>query len=245
MNLARPQRIAPFAVGVAALIVLAFLPVSLPEGDDLAVSRGKQPAGQITNGTVISQEFVSTGTSVTSLGLLLGSDERAEAGAVRVTLEAQRDGQWQMLASETAQEGDQRGATFGTIAFSPPLAVTINQPLRITAQSSPADTRPVTWWVSTGFARDGFALSVNGSRRDDTLCFTIAYGRASGRLVQMLKPVWQRISIFLNPGWQVMLLFGFALIAAGLMAIAWHLFGGSGDPPPDPLMGTDPPGPAP
>ena len=241
MNLIRLRRGAPFAVGVAALIALAFLPASLPEGDDLVVSRGKQAAGQITNGTTISQELVSTGTSITALGLLLGNDERAEDGAVRVTLEAQHDGQWQMLASETVQEGDQRGAAFGTISFAPPLAVTINQPLRITAQLPVANAYPATWWVSTGFARDGFALSVNGIRQDNTLCFTIAYGRASGHLIQMLTPVWQRITIFLNAGWQVVLLLGFVLVAAGLMTIAWHLLGGSGDQAPPPLTGADPP----
>ncbi|GEM_PF-2986380 len=226
MNLGRLRPFVPVLIAVAALGAIACLPVSIARGDDIAVTRVREPAATIVKGVVVSQEFTAKGEAIRSLGLYLSRYGSAKAGTVQVTIDIQRGGQWQSLSLTSvpiAALSDTASDNY-PLNFPQPLAVTIGQPLRITVQSSEADpVSAITWWSNPDFTHDGYAARVNGKQQEGILCFTVSYQPYSGRLIQLLEPAWKRATIFLSLGWQTVLLSGFATIALSFLVVARHL----------------------
>lgn len=233
MKLARPRRLPPALIpaliGLLLLAAIAVLPVTVPRGDDVAVTQAKQPAGGIAKDVTVTQELPATGKAIRSLGLLLGTYKRANRGTLEITLEAQSpEGQWQPLATRTVAKAALPDSQLYTLAFTPPLAVTIDQPLRITLRS--ADNldfdNAVTWWTdpewkppSVAANQPPYRLFVDGAPRSGAACFTITYTKASGRLFQTVTPLWERMTVFLNPAWSAALLAALALFAASFLVI--------------------------
>src|SRR5262249_43818544 len=151
--------------------------------------------------------------------LMLGTYQRINHGTFQVTLEAQRDGQWQMLASQLVQKetlGDMAIVSY-TLPLPRPTAVTITERLRITVQSpDDGQANAITWWLNDkDIAREGFAALVNSEPQQGTLCFSVTYAHTSGRLIQFIGLVWERSTIFLNPRWRAALLFGLGMLLLG------------------------------
>ncbi len=229
----------PVCIGLLLLVGIALLPVSVPQGDDVAITQAKRPTMGIAHDVTVAQEFPATGKAITSLGLLLGTYGRANQGTFTLTIEGEQDGQWYVLAEEAAVKATLRDTAFHTLTFSPPLAVTINQPLQVTLRSADGldFDNAITWWTdpertppSLGLKQPPYGLYVDGFLNKGTACFTVTYPRASGHLFQVLAPLWGRVTIFLNPRWPTMLLVALGLFAASFLVIGQRVPDGAPAP---------------
>jgi len=81
----------------------------------------------------------------------------------------------------------------------------------------------VTWWVDGNVQPEGYALFYNGKRQEGTARFLVAYRAESGRLFQVIGPVWRRLTIFLDPFWQIVLIFGLVIAAGGFLLVGRNL----------------------
>lgn len=238
MNQLRWHRLAPVLLAVVALGVIASLPVKIARGDDIASIRVREPVATIVKGVTVSQEFPAKGEEIRSLGLFLSRYGSVTRGSFLVTIDSQLGEQWQPLASESVPIAALRDRPTDPYAFRfrQPLAVTMDQRVRITVQSPEGDaTNAIQWWSNPDFTHEGYAARVNGKQQEGILCFTVTYEPAIGRLIQVLGPAWTRATIFLNTGWQVMLLIGLGAIALSFVVIARLLVrfapAASGGPP--------------
>lgn len=212
-------------VGLAALVAVALLPVSVPQGDDVRIANTAQPS-PLAKGVMVSQEFPATGGTLTSLGVLLGTYKRINQGTLTLTLAAQRGGVWQTLATETFAKEMLRDSEFMTVTFTPPLAVKTREMLRLTLQSPDRLEDAVAWWTSPDVARQGFSLSIDGQPQMGAASFAVTYTHSTGRLFQMVGPIWGRLTLFLDPGWRFLLLVGLAILAITFLVLSVRLFSG-------------------
>lgn len=201
-------------LGLAALAVIALMPTSVPKGDDIRIANTGLPSPVITRGVMVAQEFPATGEGLMSLAVLLGTYKRVNRGQIILTLAAQRDGKWQVLATETLTTETLRDDAFATVTFTPPLAVQVSEVLRLTLQSADRQENGVAWWTSPDVSRQGFSLTVNGQEQKGTASFAVTYAHTTGRLFRMVGPIWARMTLFLDPGWRFLLLVGLAILAA-------------------------------
>jgi hypothetical protein len=237
MRWMHPRRLIAVLCGFAVLIVLCFMPVSIAQGDDITPTRARQPAARIVQGTTVQQYFPASGTTITEIGLVLGTYERIDHGTFQVLVEAQRNGRWQTLATKTvAKETLGNAATVSyALPFSPPLAVTMQEPLRITVQSpDEGQANAITWWMNDQETpREGFSMLINNEPQQGQLSFSVAYPHASGRLIQKIGLAWERSTIFLSPGWRAILLFGLGVLCLGVVLATYLLLAKVGAAPPD------------
>jgi hypothetical protein len=227
MSRIAPRRLLAILFGIAVPAALCFLPVSIAQGDDVSPVAARQPAARIAKGTVVQQEFPAAGTKIAEIRLILGTYERVNHGTFQVTIEAQRNGQWQPLASDTAQKetlGNSATVSYG-LPLSQPLVVTPSERLRITVQSpDDGSQNAITWWMNDRYPQhEGFAAFVNGEPQSGTLCFSVTYPRASGRLIQRIGLAWERSTVFLNPGWRAALLTALGALLLGIFAAVYLL----------------------
>jgi hypothetical protein len=222
-----------FGVVALALLVIGLLPVSRPLEDDTSTSGapttqiGATPVaattdtaplaiGPIDNGTVVTQDFPAAGTKITSLSLLLGVTQRLRQGTITVILQTQENGQWAPMATQMIDEARIKDNAFSTMSFEPPLAVARGQIIRIALAADTGADAAVTWYTNPAWNTPDFALFVNGDRRPGAGVIHVSYGRATGRVVQMLGPLWGRATIFLNPLWRVVLALGGVALLGGV-----------------------------
>lgn len=210
----RRSLLLPALLGLAVLVAVALLPASIPQGDDIHIPYTDLPSPTIAQGVVVSQVFPATGESLTSLGVLLDTYKRISRGNLILTLAAQREGGWQSLSTETLAKETIRDNTFAVVTFSPPLAVRLSEVLRLTLQSPDQPENGVAWWTAPDISRQGFALAVNGQEQKGTASFAVTYAHPAGRLFQMIGPIWGRMTLFLDPGWRLVLLLGIAILIA-------------------------------
>ncbi len=216
----------PTLLGVAGLLAVALLPVSVPQGDDLRIADPKRPIGEIEQGVTVSQVFPATGSAITSLEVLLGTYQRINHGTLIVTLAALHGATWHPLAMRTLAKETIRDNAFAAMSFTPPLAVTTGERLRLTLQSPDGPGDGVAWWTNPDTVRDGSILAVNGGEQKGTACFAVTYVHPTGRLYRMVGPIWGRMTLFLNPGWRVFLLVGLATLAATFLVVSGILLSG-------------------
>jgi hypothetical protein len=213
-------------IGLAAIGVIALLPVSVPEGDDIRIANTDIASPPIVDNMVVSQEFPATGKNLTSLAVLLGTYKRVNHGQIILILAAQQEGNWQVLAKETLAKEMIRDNTFTTVTFTPPLAVRTGTLLRLTLQSPDRPENGIAWWTSPDVSRPGFSLAVNDQEQKGTASFAVTYTHPTGRLFQMIGPIWGRMTIFLGPGWRLVLLLGLMTIVATLPMTSARLLAG-------------------
>jgi len=218
------RRALPLAVTVAAIIAAGFLPVSLPAGDTVVPAGGiMRPVGEIAAGVTVTEQFPAAANAIASISLFLATYQRVNRGTLRITLLAERDGQWQQEAVrqvDTATLGDN---AYYTLAFSPPLPLTKGQPVRITLQSDSRPGASVTWWRNPEEQRQGYLLTMNGHALPGNAVFQVSYAPESGRLFAMIGEIWKRGTVFLNPVWQGTLILGLAILAASVFALTRRL----------------------
>jgi hypothetical protein len=222
MNPARLRRLLPLLVAVALFSVIACLPVRIAGGDDISVTRAREPVAPIVSNVTVSQEFPAKGRAIRSLGLFVSSYGSSKRGTFQVTVDSQDSGRWQPRTSEripVASLGDTSSDAY-VLTFAQPLAVTMDQPVRISVQLSDADpASAITWWSNSDITHDGYPARVNGKQQMGILCFTVSYQPTSARLIQLLGPAWRRVTIFLNPAWQSVLLLGLGMSILSAIAI--------------------------
>jgi hypothetical protein len=236
------RRYVPLAVVALALLAIGFLPISIPTEDDTstsgapngppdysapAVSAGDTTThaiGPIGSGTVVTQDFPAGGTSVASLSFFLGITQRIDQGTMTVTLQTQQNGQWAPIATQTIDEAHLKDKSFSTLSFAPPLAVARGQTIRIALAADPGADAAVTGYANLLWNTPDFPLFVNGDRQQGAAIIRVSYARATGRVFQMLGPLWDRATIFLDPLWRAILALGVVALGGGV-AVAVCVYG--------------------
>lgn len=229
------QRLLPVLIGLLILVVIGLLPVSLPTEDDSdmqAILQGNgvnatppRPVGEIFAGVTVVQEFPATGTKISEAALVLATYQRANSGAIKVMMQTQVNGQWQTLSSQTVEKTKLQDNMPHTVAFDPPLVVKRGQIMRIVLQADGNEQNAITWWINPSDQRPGFALFYNGDPLPGTAQFQISYARASGRLVEMIGPLWTRMTVFLDPLWRAILAVGILLLFGSFLVLGRYLPG--------------------
>ncbi len=210
---------------VALAIVVFVVPVSLPTGDDINVPKGEtpQPVGALTANITVTQQFPATGTAIRSVALQLGTYRRTNAGMLRVSVLAYQDAQWRVLAMQTLPTQTLADNEFATITFNPPLAVTLDQRLRLSVQSDADLARAVTWWVNPDYAPAEYMLLVNDKPERGTARFAITFAPRQGQIATMLGSVVSRASILLNAGQRVALILAAVVLLVGILMFGRRL----------------------
>lgn len=228
------RRAAGMLFAIAMLAVIALLPVVVPTVDTTdspapspttnAAENAARPTDGIFAGVTATQQFPAAGTSIHSIALLLATNQRVNHGTAHVTVQANTHDKWQNLAIETIEEETLQDNAFYTLSFSPPLRVMNGQPLRIVLQADGGAGDAIAWWTDTNWKPDGYMLTFNGTEQDGTARFMVSYSPESGHLFQLLVPIWHRMTVFLDPIWQIALLFGFGSLLGSLFLLGRHLF---------------------
>lgn len=243
------RRLLPVLIGLLILVVIGLLPVSLPTEDDSstqALLQGdeanatpQRPIGGIFAGVTAAQEFPATGTEISAVALVLATYQRANSGTIQVVMQRQANGQWQTLGSQTVEKTKLRDDSFNTVRFDPPLAVKRGQSMRIVLQADGDAQNAISWWINPSDQHPGFALFYNGDPLPGTAQFQISYARASGRLAEMIGPMWTRMTVFLDPLWRAILAIGILVLLSSFLVLGRYLPGTapafSQPPPPSPF----------
>ena len=236
MNTQHLRRAAPAAVAVVLLAIVAFLPVTVPTADDSGAppisgaasgSDGSpatdRPIGGLFQGIEAKQLFPATGTRIRSVALFLGTYKRENHGTLRVSLQVNAAGTWRELATRKVNETEIKDNAYQTIAFSPALVVPKGEMVQILVTADGSEKDAVTWWVNGAWQPEGYALFYNGTRQEGIARFLVSYTTKSGRLFQVVGPIWQRLTIFLGPLWQAVLVFGLCVVVGGFLLLGRHL----------------------
>jgi hypothetical protein len=239
--LQRLKRLLPVLIGAFILVVVALLPISLATEDDtstLAIARGDsvyttpvpdatlvppRPIGGIFAGVTVAQEFPTTGTEINAVALVLATYQRANSGTIQVTMQTRMNDQWQTLGSRTVEKATLRDNVLNTVTFDPPLAVKRGQTIRIVLRADGDALNAISWWVAPSYQRPGFSLFLNDDPLPGTAQFQVSYARASGRLAEMIGPVWSRGTVFLDPFWRIVLAVGILLLLGSFLALGRYL----------------------
>ena len=232
------RRVVALAIAALFLLIVAFLPATVPTADKSGfVLPGPtpipaiaatgvstiRPVGMLNNGAIIAQEFPANGARINAVAVFLGTYLRVNHGTVDVDVDARTNGAWNNLATRSVNKETLLDNAFYSIVFSPPLEVAKGQTVRITLSSNDDQRDAITWWMNANWRPDGYALFYNGERQEGTARFTVTYSPRSGRLFQMLGPIWGRLTVFLTPAWRVVLLLGFALLGGSIIAMSRRL----------------------
>jgi hypothetical protein len=209
---------------VLIMLLLGLIPVSIPTVDDLRVPTGTsaRPLAPILQGVSVVQQFPAGGDAISAISLQLATYQRVNHGTANLVVRAYTNGQWTNIATQAVNEEQLQDNVSHVFTFSPPLAVKRAQPLSITLTADGDASQAITWWTNPNWQAPGFQLLVDGVPQTGTGHFTVAYTYASGPLGRMLPLVWQRVTIFLDPIWQAVLLFGVSLVLlAGVLYLWW------------------------
>lgn len=229
----------PLAVGLLIVLAIGFLPATAPLEDDTSTAgtpsdsgasatpsgetrtTATHPIGTIASGITVTQEFPSAGTMIASVGLFLETYQRTNQGVIQVTIQADANGQWAPLAMHEIEKAQIKDNAFNFITFSPPLTVKKGQMVRIVLQADKSPADAISWWVNPTWDNEHYALFLNRDRQQGAAIFTASYGHASGYLFQILRPAWDRLTVFLSPFWQVALLLGLTCLVGSILLIGW------------------------
>ncbi len=233
------RRVVALAIAALFLLIVAFLPATVPTADKSgvvlpglatpipvatgAVDSPIRPVGPLNNGSIIAQQFPANGARISSVAVFLGTYRRVNHGTLAVGVDARTNGTWENLATQSVNKETLTDNAFSSIVFSPPLEVANGQTVRITLSSDDDQRDAVTWWMNANWRPDGYVLSYNGEQQEGTARFTVTYSPRSGRLFQVLGPIWGRLTVFLTPAWRVVLLLGFALLGGSIIAMSRRL----------------------
>ncbi len=197
-----------FFLGLGIVIVVGLLPVTLPTRNDIYVPNNAQhyPVAPLTRGVVVTQQFPVVSGQIDSVALWFGTYQRANAGTLQFEIRANRDGGWKTLATQTIEKASLHDNAYHTFDFSPPLTTSAGEQLQIVVQSDGTSAQAVTLFATTDWRQpSGYLLTVGDSPQPGTALFRVTYGRSSGRVFQMLGPIWRRSTVLLSVRWQIVL----------------------------------------
>lgn len=217
---------------VAILGVIALLPVTMPTADTTDIPAPPSAAnggenvsdlvGPIDGGKVAIQTFPATGARIRSVALLIGTYQRTNHGTARVTVQASIAGEWRELAAQTIAKETLQDTMYYVISFSSPLRVSPGQPLRILLEADGGPGDAIAWRANTRWDPSGYMLTFDGKEQEGTARIRVSYAPASGHLFRMLGPVRERLTVFLNPFWQFVLILGFGLLIGSIVLLCRH-----------------------
>ena len=238
MNVRYARRAAPVAIAIVVLAIVAFLPVTVPTADEsgtplpgiapAALTNASntpitRPIGGLFGSNTAKQQFPALGERIQSVALFLGTYQRENHGTLKVTIQSDTAGAWQDLATQAVDKAAIRDNAYQTIEFSPGLAVVKGQALQILVTTNGSANDAVTWWVNGDWQPEGYALFYNGKRQEGTARFLVSYAPVSGHLFQHLGPLWRRLTLFLDPLWQIVLVFGLCIMVGTFVLLGRHL----------------------
>ncbi|MDQ2785614.1 MAG: hypothetical protein M3Y58_11510 [Chloroflexota bacterium] len=227
------------AMGALFLAIVAFFPVRVPTTDESGVPLPTvatvaptvtaantpviHPIGRLYNGITAQQRFPANGAQVRSIALFLGTYLRENHGSLTMTVQADAAGTWQDLATRTVDEAAIKDDAYQTFDFSPAVTVRKGQTLQILVTANGDANNAVTWWVNGSLQPEGYMLFYNGAPQEGTARFIVSYTAASGHLFAVIGPLWQRLTVFLDPLWQVVFVFGLCVLVGGLVLLGRYL----------------------
>lgn len=230
------------AIVVIAVLFIGTRPVTLPTTDDTSVPAASAPPlpgkptpvahtdsdpdrtiGDISRSIIVQQQFVTNGERIKTISLLFSNYRHVNRGTVEITVQADVNGEWKDLTTQTINKEAIQDNGWHTLDFPSPLLVTKSQRLMMTIRSNDGPSDAVSIWRNGEYRPDGFLLTVNGQREDGTLRFQAGYMPQSGRLFRMLGPVWNRLTVFLDPLWRVVFLLGISILIGSIVLIARFL----------------------
>jgi hypothetical protein len=210
-------------VGLLAVLIW---PVSLTLADPVAIPQDATmvPVGEITRGITVRQQLPAPGTALSSVSLLLGTYRRTLPGSLEITIEiVDRDGRWIPISRTSVALTQIPDTAPYTLTFSPPLPIPPTEHLAIALSSDALQGEAIVWWAAPTWTKSGYQLFVNQQMVASNAIMTANYAGIQGPLLTMLPAIWQRITVFLDPLWQGMLLV--ALIigigAGGIFLLRW------------------------
>jgi hypothetical protein len=239
MNRRLLRRAMPGAIGVLILAFIALLPVMVPIADESgpplpgiptttpsatgSSAAATRPLGGLYGNIAAMQQFPAAGERIDSVALFLGTYQRTNHGDFRVAVQANVAGEWKDLANRTVDKANLADNAYYTLTFSPPLLVARGQPLQLLLTSAGGSGDAITWWIDASSQPQGYALFYNGKPEGGTARFLVSYAPASGHLFQLLGPIWRRLTLFLDPLWQIVLLCGLCVLAGSFVLLGRHL----------------------
>lgn len=218
----RPHHLISIGLGVALLCTLGLLPVTLPAPETIVpATEATHTLGEIDDNSTVTQQFLAEGTGIRTISIFLGTYQRKNRGTLFVTIQSFADGRWTPLQTGALDKAALRDNSFATVAFSPPLPVSPRQPVLIGLASAGGDANnAITWWAAADWRPEGYVLQLNGRTQPGTARFQAVYNGTPGRAWQFARPLEARVSVFLNPLWQVLLLIGFVIAVGGIATLA-------------------------
>ncbi|MHB8647869.1 MAG: hypothetical protein ACYDAR_18970 [Thermomicrobiales bacterium] len=223
MSATHARRCLPLALLALIILAMALVPVSLPVNDTIIPEGGNmRPVGEITAGVTVTEQFPAA-TNIASLSLLLSTYQRVNPGMLRITILAETGGEWQERAARDLDTMTLPATGYTTLLFSPPVAIRNGQHVRITLQSDNPPGQAVTWVRNPQGQRQDYLLTMNGQALPGNVIFQVSYRPDSGRLFRMIGAIWSRVTVFLNPLWQVVLIVGLVILAASVLALMRRL----------------------
>jgi len=233
------QHLRGAAIGAIFLAIVAFFPVRVPTADESGIllpgvptvapvataanTPAIHPIGGLYSGITAQQRFPANGARVRSIALFLGTYLRENHGSLKVTIQTDAAGTWQDLATQTVNEATIKDNAYQTFDFSPGITVRKGQTLQILVTADGDANNAVTWWVNGGLRPEGYALFYNGTLQEGTARFIVSYTAASGHLFEVVGPLWQRLTVFLDPLWQIVLAFGLCVLAGSIVLLGRYL----------------------
>jgi len=208
----------------AGLLAVLIWPISLKFADPVAIPQSAQPVpvGEITRGVTVRQQLPPPGTALSSVALFLDTYQHTSARVLEIAIEIRdRDGHWITISHTSVALSRITDKAYYTLSFSPPLRIPPTKNLAIALSSDAPPGEAVTWLTAPAWTNTEFQLSTNDRVQQGNAIMTAAYVGERGPLLKMLPAIWQRITVFLEPPWQLLLLLALivALGAAGVVIL--------------------------
>ncbi len=210
----------------AGLLAVLVWPVSLTLADPVAIPQDATmvPSGEIARGITVRQQLPAPGTALSSISLLLGTYHRAASGWLEIAVEiADRDGRWIPISRTSVALSQIPDTAPYTLTFSPPLPIPPTVHLAIALTSDAPAGEAVSWWTVPTWTKAGYQLSIDDRLNTGNAIMAATYANARGPLLKMLPAVWQRITVFLDPSWQGVLLLALVIGigTGGVLLVRW------------------------
>ncbi len=218
------QRWFRILIGIGILLVLGstlVIPVHIPLSEGFHTpATATVPSTPLIQGVEVIQQFPVTGAPITAIAIQLATYKRVNVGTVQLTVRVMRGGYWQVLAVRTIAKEQLKDNAFQSFEFSPALLTRPDEILAVVVAADQDNSQAISWWIDPTLSEASYQLLVNGMPQPGMAVFSIAYVQKSGPVITLLPDLWQRLTIFLDPLWQVLLLLGLAL---GIVPLVWLL----------------------
>jgi len=202
------------------LIGIIVWPMSIKTADDVLIPQTATltPIGEIARDRTVRQQLPMPGSAITTLSLYLATYQRTMLWSLSVRIEVlDSAGTWTTIATHTIEPAQIVDNAYHTIRFSPALALPPARGLAVSLSSEAPLGEAATWWGTPLWTRLGYQLTLNDQPVTGNAIMTLQYEHIRGPLLLTSPFIWHRITAFLNPSLQVVLLLS---LCCGIIATA-------------------------